>query len=73
MRVGPGGVLRAGVGGLCGAVAPVRVDENGGLGGEDVRDVDVEADVGGVGTEVGGYLLEGGGGGAPGFFTPVVS
>lgn len=66
MGVGPGGVLRPGVGGLRGAVAPVRIDEDGGFRGEDVGDVDVKADVGRVGTEVGGDLLEGGGGGEGG-------
>lgn len=42
MLGGEGGVLGAGEGGGSGAVAPVGVDEDGWVGGEDVGDVDVE-------------------------------
>lgn len=48
------------------AVAPVRVDEEGGWRGEFGGDVEVEGDVGWVGAEVLGYLLEGGGAGEGG-------
>lgn len=66
---GEGGVLRAGVGCFSGAMAPMGVDENGWIGWEDVRDVDVEADVAGVGAKVLGDLDQGGSRGERGQIT----
>lgn len=68
MRVDDDEAVFAGLGGEGGAedggggaVAPVRVDEDGRVVREVVGDVDEEGDVCGVGPEVGGDLFEGGG------------
>jgi len=57
---GQRGVLAAAEGGFGRSVAPVRVNEDGRIGGEGVGDVDEEAGFGWVGTEVFSDLAEGG-------------
>lgn len=58
MLVGESGILGSTVVGLCGASAVMHCYDDGGVGGYGRGNVDVETDIGGVGTEVCGYLLE---------------